>query len=90
MKRAAKRFTPQLDKLRGNIEDLVPGTERETAKAQLSGPGKYEKAVDSFVSTGRGGGRKELPELSLELIKNEGKELLKTSEGSKTRDLVMH
>ena len=53
---------PQLDKLRGNIEDLIPGTERETAKAQLSGAGKYEKAVDSFVSTGRGGGRKRKPE----------------------------
>ena len=51
-----------MDKLRGNIEDLIPGTERETAKAQLSGAGKYEKAIDSFVSTGRGGGRKRKPE----------------------------
>jgi len=57
-----KDLLPQLDKLRGNIEDLIPGTERETAKAQLSGAGKYEKAIDSFVSTGRGGGRKKKPE----------------------------
>lgn len=57
-KEQQKDLLPQLDKLRGNIEDLIPGTERETAKAQLSGAGKYEKAIDSFVSTGRGGGRK--------------------------------
>ena len=61
-KEQQKDLLPQLDKLRGNIEDLIPGTERETAKAQLSGAGKYEKAVDSFVSTGRGGGRKRKPE----------------------------
>jgi len=53
---------PQLDQLRGNIEDLIPGTERETAKAQLSGAGKFQKAIDSFISTGRGGGRKKKPE----------------------------
>jgi hypothetical protein len=61
-KEQQKDLLPQLDKLRGNIEDLIPGTERETAKAQLSGAGKYEKAIDSFVSTGRGGGRKRKPE----------------------------
>ena len=53
---------PQLDQLRGNVEDLIPGTERETAKAQLSGAGKFQKAIDSFISTGRGGGRKRNPE----------------------------
>jgi len=57
-----KDLLPQLDKLRGNIEDLIPGTERETAKAQLSGAGKFQKAIDSFLSTGRGGGRKKKPE----------------------------
>ena len=61
-KEQQKDLLPQLDKLRRNIEDLIPGTERETAKAQLSGAGKYEKAIDSFVSTGRGGGRKRKPE----------------------------
>jgi hypothetical protein len=61
-KEQQKDLLPQLNKLRGNIEDLIPGTERETAKAQLSGAGKYEKAIDSFVSTGRGGGRKRKPE----------------------------
>lgn len=61
-KEQQKDLLPQLDKLRGNIEDLIPGTERETAKAQLSGAGKYEKAIDSFVSTGKGGGRKRKPE----------------------------
>ena len=68
-KEQQKDLLPQLDKLRGNIEDLIPGTERETAKAQLSGAGKYEKAIDSFVSTGRGGGRKENLKKSLELIR---------------------
>jgi hypothetical protein len=53
---------PQLDQLRGNVEDLIPGTERETAKAQLSGAGKFQKAIDSFISTGKGGGRKKNPE----------------------------
>lgn len=61
-KEQQKDLLPQLDKLRGNIDNLIPGTERETAKAQLSGIGKYEKAVDSFISTGRGGGRKRKPE----------------------------
>ena len=61
-KEQQKDLLPQLNKLRSNIEDLIPGTERETAKAQLSGAGKYEKAIDSFVSTGRGGGRKRKPE----------------------------
>ena len=61
-KEQQKDLLPQLDKLRGDIEDLIPGTERETAKAQLSGAGKYDKPVDSFVSTGKGGGRKRKPE----------------------------
>lgn len=61
-KEQQKGLLPQLDKLRGDIEDLIPGTERETAKAQLSGAGKYEKAIDSFLSTGRSGGRKRKPE----------------------------
>jgi len=61
-KEQQKDLLPQLDKLRGNIEDLIPGTERETAKAQLSGAGKFQKAIDSFLSTGRGGGRKKKPE----------------------------
>lgn len=61
-KEQQKDLLPQLDNLRRDIEDLIPGTERETAKAQLSGAGKYEKAVDSFISTGRGGGRKRNPE----------------------------
>lgn len=61
-KEQQKDLLPQLDKLRGSVEELIPGTERETAKAQLSGIGKYEKAVDSFISTGRGGGRKRNPE----------------------------
>ena len=61
-KEQQKDLLPQLDKLRGNIEELIPGTEKETAKAQLSGEGKYEKAIDSFLSTGRGGGRKRKPE----------------------------
>lgn len=61
-KEQQKDLLPQLDKLRGSVEELIPGTERETAKAQLSGVGKYEKAVDSFISTGRGGGRKRNPE----------------------------
>lgn len=61
-KEQQKKLLPQLDKLRGNIEDLIPGTERETAKAQLSGAGKFQKAIDSFLSTGRGGGRKKKPE----------------------------
>jgi|LakMenE18May11ns_1017448.scaffolds.fasta_scaffold9911896_2 hypothetical protein len=60
-KEQQKDLLPQLDKLRGSVEELIPGTERETAKAQLSGVGKYEKAVDSFISTGRGGGRKRNP-----------------------------
>jgi hypothetical protein len=61
-KEQQKDLLPQLDKLRGNIENLIPGTERETAKAQLSGAGKFQKAIDSFLSTGRGGGRKKKPE----------------------------
>ena len=61
-KEQQKDLLPQLDQLRGNIEELIPGTERETAKAQLSGAGKYEKAIDSFLSTGKGGGRKRKPE----------------------------
>lgn len=61
-KEQQKDLLPQLDKLRGGIEELIPGTERETAKAQLSGAGKYDKPVDSFVSTGKGGGRKRKPE----------------------------
>lgn len=61
-KEQQKDLLPQLDQLRGNIEELIPGTERETAKAQLSGAGKFQKAIDSFISTGRGGGRKKKPE----------------------------
>jgi len=58
-KEQQKDLLPQLDQLRGNIEDLIPGTERETAKAQLSGAGKFQKAIDSFLSTGRGWWKKE-------------------------------
>lgn len=61
-KEQQKNLLPQLDSLRKNIEDLIPGTERETAKAQLSGAGKFQKAIDSFLSTGKGGGRKKKPE----------------------------
>ena len=61
-KEQQRDLLPQLDQLRGNVEDLIPGTERETAKAQLSGAGKFQKAIDSFISTGRGGGRKKNPE----------------------------
>ena len=61
-KEQQRDLLPQLDQLRGNVEDLIPGTERETAKAQLSGAGKFQKAIDSFISTGRGGGRKRNPE----------------------------
>jgi hypothetical protein len=61
-KEQQKDLLPQLDQLRGNIEDLIPGTERETAKAQLSGAGKYDKPVQSYISTGKGGGRKKKPE----------------------------
>ena len=61
-KEQQKDLQPQIDKLLGDIEGIVPATGRETEKAQLSGVGKYKKAVDSFVSTGRGGGRKRKPE----------------------------
>ena len=61
-KEQQRDLLPQLDQLRGNVEDLIPGTERETAKAQLSGAGKFQKAIDSFISTGKGGGRKKNPE----------------------------
>jgi hypothetical protein len=61
-KEQQRDLLPLLDQLRGNVEDLIPGTERETAKAQLSGAGKFQKAIDSFISTGRGGGRKTNPE----------------------------
>jgi len=57
-----KDLQPQIDKLLGDIEGIVPGTARETAKTQLSGAGKYDKPVQSYVSTGRGGGRKKKPE----------------------------
>ena len=61
-KEKQKDLLPELDRLRGEIERIIPGTERETAKEQLSGKGKYERGVDSFISTGRGGGRKRKPE----------------------------
>ena len=41
---------------------MIPGTERETGKERLSGKGKYQQGVQSFLSTGRGGGRKQKPE----------------------------
>ena len=61
-KEQQKDLQPQIDKLLGDIEGIVPGTGRETAKTQLSGAGKYDKPVQSYVSTGRGGGRKKKPE----------------------------
>jgi len=89
-KEQQKDLLPQLDKLRGNIEDLIPGTERETAKAQLSGAGKYEKAIDSFVSTGRGGGRKRKPEevSGTNQRMRLGKGTTKTKEGSVQRPVT--
>ena len=61
-KEQQKDLQPKIDKLLGDIEGIVPGTGRETAKTQLSGAGKYDKPVQSYVSTGRGGGRKKKPE----------------------------
>jgi hypothetical protein len=61
-KEQQKDLQPQIDKLLGDIEGIVSGTARETAKTQLSGAGKYDKPVQSYVSTGRGGGRKKKPE----------------------------
>jgi hypothetical protein len=61
-KEQQKDLLPQIDKIRGEIEKIVPGTERETGKEQLSGKGKYQQSVNSFLSTGRGGGRKQKPE----------------------------
>ena len=61
-KEQQKDLQPQIDKLLGDIEGVVSGTARETAKTQLSGAGKYDKPVQSYVSTGRGGGRKKKPE----------------------------
>lgn len=61
-KEQQKDLLPQIDKIRGEIEKIVPGTERETGKEQLSGKGKYQQGVNSFLSTGRGGGRKQKPE----------------------------
>ena len=61
-KEQQKDLQPQIDKLLGDIEGIVPGTGRETAKTQLSGAGKYDKPVQSYVSTGKGGGRKKKPE----------------------------
>lgn len=61
-KEQQKDLLPQIDNIRGEIEKIVPGTERETGKEQLSGKGKYQQGVNSFLSTGRGGGRKQKPE----------------------------
>lgn len=61
-KEQQKDLLPELDRLRGEVERIIPGTERETAKEQLSGKGKYGRGIDSFLSTGRGGGRKRKPE----------------------------
>lgn len=61
-KEKQRDLLPELDRLRGEIERIIPGTERETAKEQLSGEGKYGRGIDSFLSTGRGGTRKTKPE----------------------------
>jgi hypothetical protein len=61
-KEQQKDLLPELDRLRGEVEKIIPGTERETAKEQLSGEGKYGRGIDSFLSTGRGGARKTKPE----------------------------
>lgn len=61
-KEQQKDLLPKIDSIRGEIEKMVPGTERETGKEQLSGKGKYQQGVQSFLSTGRGGGRKQKPE----------------------------
>jgi len=61
-KERQKDLLPELDRLRGEVERIIPGTERETAKEQLSGKGKYGRGIDSFLSTGRGGARKRKPE----------------------------
>ena len=46
-KEQQKDLQPKIDKLLGDIEGIVPGTGRETAKTQLSGAGKYDKPVCS-------------------------------------------
>lgn len=61
-KEQQKDLLPKIDSIRGEIEKMVPGTERETGKEQLSGKGKYQQGVQSFLSTGRGGGRRQKPE----------------------------
>jgi hypothetical protein len=61
-KEQQKDLLPKINNIRSEIERMVPGTERETGKEQLSGRGKYKQGVQSFLSTGRGGGRRQKPE----------------------------
>lgn len=87
-----EKLLPQVDKLQGDLEQLIPGVSREVGIEQMSGKGKYGKAggVDRYITTGKGGGTIEDPrEFGIDQRARKGKGTTKTKEGPVQRPMAV-
>lgn len=87
-----KDLLPQVQKLHGDLEGLIPGVSKEVGIEQLTGKGKYGSsgAVDRLLTTGRGGGTTEDPRaVSITQRARQGKGTTKTKAGPVQRPMAV-
>jgi len=87
-----KELLPQVDKLQGELESILPGISKEIGIEQLTGKGKYGKSggVDRLIATGRGGGTIEDPRaVSVTQRARQGKGTTKTKAGPVQRPMAV-
>lgn len=87
-----EELLPQVNKLQGELENILPGVSREIGVEQMSGQGKYGKSggVDRYITTGKGGGTIEDPrEFGIDQRARKGKGTTKTKEGPVQRPMAV-
>jgi len=87
-----KELLPQVNKLQGELESILPGISKQIGIEQLTGEGKYGKSggVDRLVATGRGGGTIEDPRaVSVTQRARQGKGTTKTKAGPVQRPMAV-
>jgi len=87
-----KELLPQVNKLQGELESILPGISKEIGIEQLTGEGKYGKSggVDRLIATGRGGGTIEDPRaVSVTQRARQGKGTTKTKAGPVQRPMAV-
>lgn len=83
---------PEVDKLHGELEKIIPGVSKEIGIEQMSGKGKYGETggVDRYITTGRGGGTIEDPrQLGITQRARQGKGTTKTKAGPVQRPMAV-